>query len=94
MDTNTARESERKAKGNISMEREGQVRERQKFPRGNADCLLKVCSVALLHRAVRVAFGGPMVAEPARQDGFPTRREPTRCEVPEELSRRRRVESS
>jgi hypothetical protein len=47
-------------------------------PRGNVDCLLGVCSIAPLHRVVRVAFGGLMLADPARQDRFPTGREPTR----------------
>jgi hypothetical protein len=57
-------------------------------PRGYVDCLLGVCSIAPLHHAVRAAFGGPMLVEPARQDGFPTRREPMKNKVHEESGRR------
>jgi hypothetical protein len=56
-------------------------------PRGRVDGLLGVCSIAPLHRAARVAFGGPVLAEPARQDAFPTRTEPTRIKAPEESGR-------
>jgi hypothetical protein len=57
--------------------------------RGNVDCLLGVCSIVPLHLNVRIAFGGPLLVDPARHDGFPVRREPTRCKVPEESGRRR-----